>query len=191
MKRGSWPLAALAALFFGPLLIAIILYAVRGNLGGFGQLPNPDRELFENPSVLPLAPLTLADGSVSESDWARSRWSLIYARMPACDTRCDAALESLHQVYLALGGERDRVQLIYLGPAGGLPRTLPADYRSARIDGTGGAALGGILGAGRLAEGRYFVVDPLGNVILSYPDDADQSRLLKDLERLLDVSRVG
>jgi hypothetical protein len=48
-----------------------------------------------------------------------------------------------------------------------------------------------LLGQERLEAGRYFVVDPLGNVILTYPDDADQGRLREDLERLLDVSRVG
>jgi hypothetical protein len=47
------------------------------------------------------------------------------------------------------------------------------------------------LGVDRLERGRLFVVDPLGNLILSYPPDADQARLLKDLERLLNVSRIG
>jgi hypothetical protein len=48
-----------------------------------------------------------------------------------------------------------------------------------------------VLGVDRLEQGRLFVVDPLGNLILSYPPDADQARLLKDLERLLSVSRIG
>ncbi|HUF73708.1 MAG TPA: hypothetical protein VMR74_12500 [Gammaproteobacteria bacterium] len=59
------------------------------------------------------------------------------------------------------------------------------------VDTPEGAALARLLGPERLADGRYFVVDPLGNLILSYPADADQGRLLEDLERLLNVSRIG
>ena len=36
-----------------------------------------------------------------------------------------------------------------------------------------------------------YLVDPLGNVVLRYPKDADPSRMKKDLERLLRVSRIG
>jgi hypothetical protein len=42
-----------------------------------------------------------------------------------------------------------------------------------------------------LQEGRIFVVDPLGNLVVSYPPAPNQELLLEDLERLLDVSRIG
>jgi cytochrome oxidase Cu insertion factor (SCO1/SenC/PrrC family) len=191
MKRATWPLAALGALFFGPFLIAILLYAGRDTFGGFDQLPNPDRELIAEPPSVPLVPLVLADGSATDADWSRSRWSLVYARIPACQAGCEAALTRLHQVYLALGGDRDRVQQVLLMPADAIAASVPAEFLVGLVDAAGNAELVGVLGRDRLEEGRYFVVDPLGNVILSYPDDADQGRLLKDLERLLDVSRVG
>ena len=71
------------------------------------------------------------------------------------------------------------------------PIDTPAEFLLGLLETPGSAELSQVLGPERLEEGRYFVVDPLGNLILSYPDDADQSRLLRDLERLLDVSRVG
>jgi hypothetical protein len=42
-----------------------------------------------------------------------------------------------------------------------------------------------------MKQGRIFIVDPLGNLVAAYPPDAAQDLLLKDLQRLLDVSRVG
>jgi cytochrome oxidase Cu insertion factor (SCO1/SenC/PrrC family) len=191
MKSPRWPLVALALLFFGPFLVAVLLYAGRGAIGGFARLPNPDRELIAEPTQVPLEPLALADGTATEADWARSRWSVIYARISPCDGACQPALIRLHQVWLRLGGDRDRVRQVFLAPASELPTTAPAEFLTGLIDAPEGAGLIRALGEERLEEGRYFVVDPLGNVILSYPDAADQERLLKDLERLLEYSRVG
>lgn len=188
MKRRVSPLAILVAVFAGPLVLAIALYAVRGSFGGFESLPNPDRELIANPPTVPAMTLASRDGANLVS--FRSRWFLIYARMPACDEACVGAMERLDQVYLALGKERARVRLVFLAPEAQLDVT-PPDFLAGALDAPDSAAWVRLLGPERLEDGRYFVVDPLGNLILSYPADADQKRLLEDLERLLDVSRIG
>jgi len=203
MRRPAWQLTAMGLLFLGPFVVAMVIYAGRGVFGGIDPLPNPDRELIEPPPTIPLEPIRLAGGGQSDPDWARSRWSLVYARMRPCETECTEALSRLHQVWLALGAERDRVREVFLAPAGeaspggeaspagGASTVVPDGFLSGVIDASGGPDLLRLLGPERLARGQFFVVDPLGNVILSYPDDADQTRLLRDLERLLDVSRVG
>jgi hypothetical protein len=38
---------------------------------------------------------------------------------------------------------------------------------------------------------HIYVVDPLGNLVLRYPRDADPFRIIKDLARLLKTSRIG
>jgi hypothetical protein len=38
---------------------------------------------------------------------------------------------------------------------------------------------------------RIYVVDPLGNFMMSYPADADPNGIRKDLARLLRASRIG
>jgi cytochrome oxidase Cu insertion factor (SCO1/SenC/PrrC family) len=189
MKRFRTPLPILALLFIGPMVLAILLYAWRGSFGGFDQLPNPDRELIEGAPTLPQIELVALPASAVASRGLRSRWSLIYARMPACDEGCSAALARLHQVYLALG--TNRVQLVFLGPEVEPASLPPFDLLVGVLDATDGTGLVDLLGQQRLAEGRFLVVDPLGNFILSYPADADQGRLLEDMKRLLDVSRIG
>jgi hypothetical protein len=39
--------------------------------------------------------------------------------------------------------------------------------------------------------GRVYLVDPIGNLVLSYAPDADPSGMRKDLARLLRLSQVG
>jgi hypothetical protein len=41
------------------------------------------------------------------------------------------------------------------------------------------------------ARDPIYLMDPLGNLVLRYPRGADPSRMKKDLERLLKVSRIG
>jgi len=40
-----------------------------------------------------------------------------------------------------------------------------------------------------MAEGRIYIADPQGSVILGYPADVEQKELLRDLKRLLAGSR--
>jgi cytochrome oxidase Cu insertion factor (SCO1/SenC/PrrC family) len=189
VTRRVSPVAILALVFIAPFILAVVLYTWRGAFGGFSQLPNPDRELIENGPTLPTIELIASDDGRTLADGLRSRWSLIYARMPRCEDACREAVERLNQVYLALG--TDRVQLVFLAPpgeSGGLP---PISLLTGVLDAADGAELVDLLGPERIEEGRFFVVDPRGTFILSYPADADQGRLLEDMERLLDVSRIG
>lgn len=184
-------LVLVAVLFLGPAILAALLYFGPFRLEGLDMLPNPDREFFAEPETLPLMPLTTPDGGRTADDWARYRWSLIYARITPCEGACFGHLQRLTQVYLALGGERDRVQRVLLAVGSLDDFSRDPELLIGRLDVPASAALVELLGKERLRGGRYFVVDPLGNVILSYPPDADQRRLLEDLERLLKVSRVG
>ena len=39
--------------------------------------------------------------------------------------------------------------------------------------------------------GRVYLVDPLGNLLMTYPPGTDPRSLSKDLEKLLRLSRIG
>jgi cytochrome oxidase Cu insertion factor (SCO1/SenC/PrrC family) len=114
---------------------------------------------------------------------------LIYARISPCEAQCAAELDRLQQVHAALGRDQDRVQRVFLT---GDPRESSrrqSGLVAGRLEPR--SSLSMLLGPERIAAGRVFVVDPLGNLVSSYPPDADRRRILEDLERLLDVSKVG
>ena len=53
-----------------------------------------------------------------------------------------------------------------------------------------------LLAALPLAKGaelrdHIWLVDPLGNLMMRYPPDADASRIRRDMTRLLKYSRIG
>jgi hypothetical protein len=59
------------------------------------------------------------------------------------------------------------------------------------LDAEVASALLRALGAARLAQGRVYIADPQGNVVVSYPAEVEQKELLRDLKRLLSVSGTG
>lgn len=187
--RREFVLVALVCL--GPLALAALAYFGPANLRPAASLPNPDRELLPVPVSMPLVPLHQPSGTSTEPDWSRFRWSLIYARISPCEGRCVLHLERLTQVYLALGRDRERAQRVFLTADIDSPIVDSLGFTIGLLNRDRDAELIQALGVDRLERGRLFVVDPLGNLILSYPPDADQARLLKDLERLLNVSRIG
>lgn len=171
-----------------PVAASYLLYYF-GDLRALPQVLNEDRMLLR-PAV-PLPPPPGVESSDSAS-WG-PKWSLLYVRDAACDDACRRTLVRLAQVHVALGRDQNRVRRVYFGPDGAAlaadDPTLDAHALSAETDALHAvlAANGGEAGT----DGRLYFVDPHGNLVLSYPPDAEQKGLLDDLERLLDVSQIG
>jgi cytochrome oxidase Cu insertion factor (SCO1/SenC/PrrC family) len=186
-SRFKVELALLALVCFGPVVAAYLLFYY-GDLNSLPRARNEERLLMS-----PAVPLPPVDGVAGNDAWG-PKWSLVYARTATCDDVCRGHLVRLQQVHHALGRDLGRVQRVYLGPDGAAFRGLDASLRAAPIDIPSGEALVEVLaaaGAPPAPDGRVYVVDPHGNLVLSYPPDAEQEGLLDDLERLLDLSRIG
>jgi hypothetical protein len=188
-QRSSFrPLWLIALVTLAPVGIAVVAYYGPWDRSSLPLLPG-SRELIDPPVALPpLELLTAADRSVTPGS-RPYRWSLIYARMRACDARCAREIERLNEVYLALGRDTDRVRRVYLDGIDGADQA--ADFAVVRLDEMHRATLSRALGEEALGAGRVLIADPLGRLVVSYPSDVAQKELLRDLERLLDVSRIG
>jgi len=168
---------------FGPFAAALLLYYVPADFGWLPRLPG-SREMLEPPLAAPPGWLDTAPGAAA----ARYRWSLIYAKMAACDRPCYATLERLRQVHAALAGDADRVRRVFWHA--GDPPSVPSDPELAlrRVDDASADGAVRALGAERLEAGRVYVADPRGYLVASYPPDVAQKELLRDLKRLLSIS---
>jgi hypothetical protein len=115
-----------------------------------------------------------------------------------CDASCRERLVELKKVRVALERDGPRVRRVLLGRPGccaaaevGRPE---ADLVVAWLDGDAGRALLAQFpgyGAEVADSGRVYLVDPLGNLLMTYPPGADLKDLLKDLEKLLRLSHIG
>ncbi len=197
VRRGRRQLLLLAALFFVPLAIAFWMY-----YGPSGWRPSGDAskgDLIDPARPLAAMALTTTDGTQTQPDFLRGKWSLVYVGDGLCDDRCRKALYLTRQSRIALNKDMDRVQRVFLVTGRCCDRGFLAeehpDLVVARVDDDAAAALlepfptyGGV----PLADaGRIFIVDPLGNLLMSYAATAPDKALLTDMKKLLRLSHIG
>jgi hypothetical protein len=197
VSRGRRQLVLLAALFFVPLAIAFWMY-----YGPAGWRPAGDAskgDLIEPARPLAEIALATADGKLTDARFLRGKWSMVYVGDGLCDDRCRKALYLTRQSRIALNKDMDRVQRVFLVTdrccdRGFLAQEHP-DLIVARVDDGASAALlepfptyGGV----PLADaGRIYLVDPHGNLLMSYAPTAPDKALLTDVKKLLRLSHIG
>lgn len=148
-------------------------------------------ELVEG-SQLPDVPLKLAGGEGFSFAQLRGKWLFVTVDAAACDAYCDKKLWQIRQVRKTQGKYPERIERVWLITDGGMPgERQRGEYEGTWfVNASGSAVLDALPHAGALSD-HVFLVDPLGNVVLRYPRDADPTRIKKDLQRLLRVSRIG
>jgi hypothetical protein len=190
--QGSFAPWLVALVCFGPFAVALFIYYGPLGLSWLPQLPG-SRELLRDAVPLPeqwrgaahvVEALADSQPRAEVAAAAAHPWQLIYARMTPCEQQCAQHLGRLLQVQLALGRDQARVQRV-VWHVGSLPQLDDPQLAAYTLEEVAGRAMVAALGAERLRDGRVYVADPRGDIILSYPPDVEQKELLRDLKRLL------
>jgi len=195
-NRGRRQVVALAALFFVPLAIAFWLYY--GASGSHPVSGTNKGKLIVPARPLPAVILIRPDGSSTDAQLLRGKWTMLFIGDGRCDERCRKVLYLTRQSRLALNKDMDRLQRVFLVTGDCCDHAYLAsehpDLVVALLDGPAGASLLAQFPAYDQptgASGRIFLVDPLGNLMMSYPPGAPDKALLADLEKLLRLSHIG
>ncbi len=183
--RGRLTLVAIALLFALPIAVAMYFYFADngwrpGENTQYGDLITP-------PVSLPDVALTREEPTAH----LREVWTLMVPVGADCDATCADALDKARQVRRWLGPKIHRLQTL------ALPATqdalssallqenpqlivaepqLSADIRAA---------------IGSYNNGQIFLVDPFGNMMMSYRPGTDMGDIRKDLGHLLRISTIG
>ncbi len=203
-------LVALALLFFAPLALAFILYYGSswrpGSRVNHGDLVDPPVPLPE--VALPRAVASNETAEVTSPTFLKGKWTLLYLGPGSCPERCRVDLYNTRQVRAALGPDRERVQRVFVAEGTCCDvewlRTQHPDLITVEA-GADAAPLiarlrGGVAApalapasaaADRVPTDRVYLIDPLGNLMMSYAADARPKGMLEDLKKLLHLSHVG
>ena len=141
---------------------------------------------------LPAVQLQLADGSAFQMSNIKGKWILLMVAGGGCDETCERTLFTLRQLRLGQGKDMDRIERTWLISDDVAPPAIVASaYPGTWMVRAAGSELLKQLPSERTPADHIYVVDPLGNLVLRYPCAGDPLRIIKDITRLLKVSRVG
>ena len=187
-RRQRLKLLAVLAVCAAPVIASYVTYYVIKPDGrtNYGELVEPQR---------PAAGLSVTrpDGTAAGMEAFRGKWVLLTAAPGACDAACAHRLYVMRQVRLTTGKERERIERVLLLTDQASPAaTVLAEHEGLHVLRTDPAALQRALPESQtLAAPSVYVIDPLGNLMMRFPADADPSRMKKDIAKLLRASRVG
>jgi hypothetical protein len=195
VRKRRVQLVLLALVFFGPLGIAAYMY-----YSGTGQPAKRVNhgDLISPARPLPAVSLPTPSGEPTSPDFLRGKWSLVYVGDGKCDATCRQALDDIRATRLALDHEAPRVQRVFLFETSCCEQSLldgpQKGLVAAWLNETEGAKLRDAFPPGDVPlaqRQRIYVVDPHGNLMMSYPTPLDKRGAVKDLDKLLRLSHIG
>ena len=153
----------------------------------YGALVEPQRPI-------PALHLKTLDGRPFDRAELRGKWVMLMVAGGDCDAACVDRLYHLRQVRLTTGKDRDRVLRVWLIPdTAPLPTTVIREYDGTEMLRADRAEIASWLNAGGASDfaDRIYMVDPLGNLMMQFPKDADPNKTKRDVSKLLRASRIG
>jgi cytochrome oxidase Cu insertion factor (SCO1/SenC/PrrC family) len=182
-------LLILAVIFVLPFTVAATLHLL--NLKPSGH---SNGDLIQPPQALVFPVLYDAQGKeFTASQWLKI-WSVVMVDSTGCAQSCQAQVHLLKQVHTSLNKDKHRLQRVLLVLAeiktdtlAGLQKQYPdlLILTGADVETTQFSAQFKVAGA------QVYLVDPLGNLMMSYPEKMDAKGIFSDLKRLLKNSWAG
>ncbi len=186
-RRGHRQLLLIGLVFLGPLAFAAWLY-----FGGSALQP----EGRTNHGELLQPIISLGDALPPESPLHAvydDGWVLVHAEAGACADSCRGALYTMRQSRLMLGREMERLEWVLLHGAMQPDTVFLAEEHPGLITMQDDSLLQ-LLDNKRpatLPAGGFFLIDPLGNLVMYFSPGLDPADMVEDIKRLLRLSRIG
>ena len=188
--KGRWKLLAVLAVCAAPMLFSYLTYYVIKPTGrtNYGALLDP-REF-----PIPALGTTELDGKPVELDAYKGKWIMLQAAPGDCPQACKDQLVAMRQLRLMQGKEMERIERVWL-----VTDAAPLDIMLMKVvDGTrflraDAAAVAKWLPVepGTLVSDHIYLIDPLGNLMMRFPKNAEPAKVKKDIAKLLKASAIG
>ena len=197
--RSLTPLVLVLLLCLAPVIGAFLVYfnpewQPSGSVN-YGTLVQPQRPM----PVAESLELKTLDGKPFDLQSLKGKWLLAAADGGNCPESCARKLFILRNSHASQGKNVDRVNRIwFITDDAPVPEKVLEAYKGTIMVRAKPEELAKFLPTlGNGPDGKpalqdpMWIIDPLGNLILQYPVDAEPMRFRKDLSRLIYNSRIG
>ena len=195
-KSNRWTIILFVVMFVSPLCLSWYVFnytdylEMRG-MSNKGELIVP---------VRPLGDLALIDPFQDDrKESLYGKWSLTYVAAN-CDKACMDNVYLMRQTHVSMDKHSLRVQkvLFLTGQSISDLKGILVDYKGQQIINNDLVDVDELLNNFRLNKSdnpieahRIYIIDPLGNLMMSYEVDTNPREIYKDLKKLLRGSRIG
>ncbi|MGE5622241.1 MAG: SCO family protein [Bacillota bacterium] len=188
---GRWKLFAILAVCAAPVVASYFTYYVikPQSRNNYGTLIDP--RAYPIPAALATSTL---DGKPAALDAFKGKWIMLSVDGADCTDACRKKLYEMRQLRLAQGKDMDRIERVWLiTDAQPVETMLMREYDGTHMLRAKPETVRAWLpvDAGTAPADHLYMIDPLGNLMMRFPKDADPNKIKKDLVKLLKASRIG
>ena len=189
-KSGRLKLLMVLGVCAFPLVASYFTYYVIKPSGrtNYGALINP------RDYPIPALGVTTLEGKPSGLEAFKGKWIMLQTGPSDCQEACKKQLFAMRQLRLMQGKEMERLERVWLvTDEQPLDTLVMREFDGTRILRVQAAALKSWLPVepGGNAADHMYLIDPLGNLMMRFPKDADPSKVKKDIGKLLKASAIG
>lgn len=190
-STGLWKLFAIIAVCAAPLIASYLTYYVIKPQGrtNYGTILDPRNY----PIPTSLGTVTL-DGEPFVLDAFKGKWIMLMVNGGNCGEACRTMLYEIRQLRLAQGKDVDRIERVWLITDNEpLETVLMREYDGTHLLRAKLEAVKAWLPteSGTQVSDHIYLIDPLGNLMMRFPKDADPNKIKRDIVKLLKASRIG
>lgn len=198
VRRSLTPMVLVFLCTLAPIVAAFVVYMNPqwwpADASNYGQLVEPQRPM-PAPEALKL---TTLDGKPFDLQSLKGKWLLVAADGAACPESCARKLYITRNTHASQGKNVDRLARVwFITDDGPVPDKVLEAYQGTIMLRADPDQLVRFLLARDAAAGQpglaqpIWVIDPLGNLMMQYPADADGVKVRKDISKLVYNSRIG
>ncbi len=184
-KANRRKLIILLLLLLAPVVISYTLFFsdYRPESSNYGELLNVQK--------LSGSGVDQSDNTILRMKDLRGKWVMLMVNSGHCDEACQLKLYYMRQVRLVQNTEKHRVERLWL-----IDDNVPVDadlvekYEGTRFVNARDSELLDLIATRETQRNHIFLVDPIGNLMMRFPEDLDPSLMAKDIKHLLHVSQI-
>lgn len=198
--RSIQPLIWVLIVCLAPIVLAFAAYYMPGlglrpdDASNYGKILEPQRPI---PAAEALG-LTTEDGQPFDLASLRGQWVLASADQGACPESCVTKLFILRNSHASQGKNVERLTRVwFVTDDAPIPEQVLEAYQGTIILRADPQKLAAFLTpeadqpAAQALAAPMWIIDPLGNLMLEFPENADPISVRKDISKLIYNSRIG
>jgi len=133
----------------------------------------------------------LSDNTIFRMKDLHGKWVLVTIDSGHCDEACQSKLYFMRQVRLVQGKEKHRIERLWLINDNTIPDTeLVKQYEDTFFINAKDSEILSFIENKESQTKHIFLIDPIGNLMMRFPENVDGTKMGQDLKRLLHVSQL-